>query len=177
METTTAMALYGAVVATLAGLGTVAQAAWTMTREKPRLKVTGTRGVIATNNPFSPLRHGQKIITVEAANTGNRMITVTSGGIRYKNGAMTVFLSSGRDLPKELSPGQALSLWTDARELHQDFELNKREPHEPFFRDAAGRDYNGRFHDFFWHWLKEERFEDAKEQVLGAQPPGGESEG
>lgn len=153
------IAIYAAPVGTLAGLGTASHAIWTVWfRNRPRLKVTGSRGVILQQpvlDEVGPFRHGQKMIMVEAVNTGTRPITIEEAGIVLKNKHKLVFIGTGRDVPKELGPGQAFSTYADAKNVGKD--LHESPPAYPYCRDAEDKRHRGRFDRNFKHWLTVER--------------------
>jgi hypothetical protein len=156
------IAVYAAAIGTLAGLGTASQAVWTVwVRDRPRLKVTGSRGVIAQDpalDALGPFRHRQKIIMIEAVNTGTRPITIQEAGIVLRNGQKLVFIGTGTDVPKELGSGQFFSTWADPTTLGNAFQESP--PAYPYCRDAQGKHFRGQFDAHFRHWLEVERPED-----------------
>jgi hypothetical protein len=164
------IAVYAAAVGTLAGLGTASQAIWTVwVRDRPRLKVTGSRGVIAQDpvlDAVGPFRHGQKIIMVEAVNTGTRPITIQEAGIVLKNDQRLVFIGTGRDVPKEVGSGQFFSTYADPTSLTDAF--RESPPAYPYCRDAQGKRFRGHFDAHFRHWLEVERIQEDDE--LSALP-------
>ena len=169
------VAVYAAAVGTLAGLGTALQAMWTVwVRDRRRLKVTGSRGVIAQHpalDAVGPYRHGQKLIMVEAVNTGTRPITIEEAGITLKNKVKLAFIGTGRDVPRELHSGQAFSTSAEANYVAN--ALHESLPDHPYCRDAEGRHYRGRFDKHFSHWLTVER--DQDEEGPHESRPGGAS--
>ncbi len=156
-----ALALYGAVIGTVAAVGTLLQAIWNIHRERPRLKVQGSRAVIVSGASPALNMPGQRetVIMVEAVNTGSRPITIQEAGLILKNKSKLAFFGSGRELPKELATGQQFSIWTPTEQLAHSFDDSV--PAYAYCRDAEGKMHKGRLHEYFWIWYRNERQQES----------------
>jgi hypothetical protein len=162
------IAIYGAVTGTVAMVTTTAQAVWTvMLKDRPRIRVSASPVTIhqdAIRDAIGPLKSGQRLIQIEIVNVGRSLVTVQSAGILVKQDGhlrQWVFTGFFNELPRELSPGQSVSIMTDAQDMHEDITTTTK-LQAPFCKDPTGKTYKGHFHRFFDDWLSSERFENAR---------------
>jgi len=131
---TTAIAIYGAVLATATLVWGIAK----KLSDKPKLKIRYSFGFIGGLHPeLTP------IFSINLANTGRHKIIVSSLGIYFKKGNENlVFTSMADGFPLEINSGDAKEIFRKPSVFYKHLDMHGK-PYYLWARDKTGREYRG----------------------------------
>ena len=133
MEITTYIAIYGAILSTIAIV-------WNIIKDinnRVKVKVTASVG-------FATWRDGRptkETYSFEAVNVGKRVVTLNASGIRIENNQEMQFIENC-DLPKKLNEGDKVYFFRYMDEFYP--EIKDHKPEYLWFRDTKGKYYKSK---------------------------------
>lgn len=136
MDTTLGIAIYGAILSTIAVVWNITQPL----RDKPKIVVRSSVGLISYGDPY-------EIVSFEAINKGRVAVTLSSGGIILEKDKNIPFLEARDGFPKELLPGKNHIVFRPLYEFAKTLKSKREETGEPkyvYFRDQTGKKYKGK---------------------------------
>lgn len=116
------------------------------TKDKPKIKAKLTFGFLTSGPQLS-----SQMLFLEAANIGNRIVTLSSCGLRLPPRGKRVMIfvkpGGGEELPCEVAPGKNLTVWVEESEIAQDLKsngFNNTVKISGFYKDAIGNSYTSK---------------------------------
>jgi len=132
METTLIIAIYGAVLSTIALLWNII----IRIRDRPKLVPKYSTGFLQWGHGLHP------IFSITITNPTKYKIKLVSIEIHFKNGQKMILVDSGDNLPKEIFPLDNHTVYRDIQKIKQAID-EQGEPDYILVRDATDRKYKG----------------------------------
>jgi hypothetical protein len=106
-------------------------------------EITVSSNVVLIGGMGHPV--SEPLISMTAANTGNKPVTISSCGIGLENGESLFFTDAIRDqIPIRLGIGEAHSVYRTVEELKKD--LSGKKPLYAWFQDKTGKKYKSKWY-------------------------------
>ena len=134
----TAVAWYGAIVATLGLTVTVLN----FFRDRSKIKVKVSQGLFVYKQGIG----GERQIIIEAINRGRRTVTVTSVGLSLSDGNKLVITEHMNfRFPFEIQEGKAIQAFIDVNDVKSAIGKQGTRVTNAWYQDATGKIYRSRW--------------------------------